>query len=97
MTHQSLTRLSDKRLLARLDKLTSVEHRVTVSVLLHLNEVDRRKLYLKLGFGSLFEYCTESLRYSSTTAGRRILSALLRRRYPKALTGLNDFMTERKA
>ena len=83
MTCQQLARLSDKRLLSRIQKLADVERRVTISILLHINEIERRRLHLKLGYGSLFDYCAEHLGYSAPAAGRRIQSARCVRDYPR--------------
>src|SRR5690606_2316204 len=41
-------------------------------ILKHLNEIDRRKLYLERGYSSLWAYCTEELNYSEAAAQRRI-------------------------
>ena len=81
MTHRKLASLSDNRLLARTQKLANVERRVTISILLHLNEVERRRLHLKRGYGSLFDYCVEHLGFSAPAAGRRIQSARCVRKY----------------
>jgi hypothetical protein len=53
-----------------------------VQVIAHLGEVEARRLHLELGFRSLFEYCTEHLRYSENEAGIRILAARTARRFP---------------
>ncbi|HEU4366449.1 MAG TPA: hypothetical protein VFT13_13410 [Candidatus Krumholzibacteria bacterium] len=44
----SLRTLSDKTILSRIHKLTRCERGVTLRVLQHLNEIERRKLHLKL-------------------------------------------------
>ena len=70
--------LTDAVLIKRLEELSANENQSTVAVLLHLAEVDRRKLYLPLGYSSLFAYCTSSagkLKYADTAALRRITCA----------------------
>lgn len=57
----SLRSLSDSQILSRLQKLIGQEREITLLVLVHLNEVERRKLHLKLGYASLFDYCTSKL------------------------------------
>lgn len=79
--HVILTSLTDHELLSQLDKLTCREREITVEILRHLNEVERRKLHLKLGYSSLFVYCTEKLGYSESAAGRRIQAARCMRRF----------------
>jgi 5-methylcytosine-specific restriction endonuclease McrA len=79
----ALSGLSDRELLARVKDLVSQERAVTLEVLLHLNEVERRRLHLGLGYPSLFEYCIRHLGYSSSAAGRRIPVARCIRNYPE--------------
>jgi 5-methylcytosine-specific restriction endonuclease McrA len=71
----SLRSLSDHQILARVQKLVLQEREVTLQVLLHLIEIERRRLHLKQGFQSLFEYCVVGLGYSAPAAGRRIQTA----------------------
>lgn len=80
----SLRSLSDSQILSRLQKLIGQEREITLLVLVHLNEVERRKLHLKLGYASLFDYCTSKLGYSASAAVRRIRSARCAVRFPIA-------------
>jgi 5-methylcytosine-specific restriction endonuclease McrA len=79
----ALKGLSDKALLAQIQKLRRREHLSTLDILLHLNEVDRRNLHLKLGYSSLFDYCTQHLKYSASAATRRVQTARCIRRDPE--------------
>lgn len=79
----SLRSLSDTAILSRIHKLTRCERGVTLRVLQHLNEIERRKLYLKLGYASMFVYCTKGLGYSESAAVRRIRSARCALRHPE--------------
>jgi hypothetical protein len=78
----SLSSLNDRELLASLESLCRREREITLDVLRHLNEVARRKLHLRLGYPSMFVYCTQVLRYSESAAGRRIAAARCMRRVP---------------
>ena len=64
-----LNRLDDAQLLQRLDVLTRKERETTLEVLRHLGEVDRRRAYVPLGYGSAFDYCIRRLGYSHSAAG----------------------------
>lgn len=75
--------LSDKQLLAQIEKIRGCEHRSTLEILTHLNEIERRKLHLKLGYGSLFDYCVQHLRYSTSGAGRRVAVARCIAKHPE--------------
>jgi hypothetical protein len=59
------------------------ERAVTLEILLHLTEVERRRLHVELGYASMFDYCTRHLRYSSSAASRRIQAARCIRDYPE--------------
>ncbi len=73
----NLKHLTDKILIYDTKKLVSSEREVTVKVLHHLKEIDRRKLYSDLGFSSLYDYCVRELGYSEGSAHRRISSCRL--------------------
>ncbi len=63
---------------------------VQVEFLLHLDEFDRRRAYLDLGFGSLWEYCREALHLREGAAGRRINAMRVLRRFPALAGALRD-------
>ena len=90
MRKPALNSLSDRALLAQIKRLRMREHLTTIEILLHLNEVERRRLHLKLGYSSLFDYCVRHLRYSSAGAGRRVAVARCIERHPEVLALLQD-------
>ena len=63
--------LSDQHLLLRVKELSAIEHYVQGVVIDHLREVERRGLYLILGFSGMFDYVRE-LGYSTGAAWRRL-------------------------
>src|SRR5690606_40689089 len=60
-----------------LSLLVTQERKRKADLLAYLNEVDRRKLYAKEGYSSLFRYLTEKHRYSESSALKRIQAARL--------------------
>ena len=58
----NLSSLSDQELVCDLKRLVRKECDVTLSIIEHLAEFDRRKAYAPLGFQSLFAYCTVALK-----------------------------------
>ncbi len=80
---KSLRELSDRRLLEQLSALVVRERRTTVTMLVHLCEVERRGVHRDEGFSSLFSYCVDSLRLSEDQAYKRIQAARLLRRFPR--------------
>jgi 5-methylcytosine-specific restriction endonuclease McrA len=79
----SLKSLSDKALVRELHKLIRQEKQLTLRILPHLAEVDRRELYMKWGFSSLTDYCVSHLGYCESSAGRRVCAARVIRRFPE--------------
>ena len=68
----TVSALSDDRLLARTKELSGIEHHLEVVVIDHLREIQKRRLYLRSGFSSLFDYAVRELGYSDAAAWRRI-------------------------
>ena len=68
----TVSALSDDRLLERTKELSGIEHHLEVVVIDHLREIHKRRLYLRRGFSSLFDYAVRELGYSDAAAWRRI-------------------------
>ena len=71
----NLKHLTDSTLLADTKTLVRQEQALLTKILWHLKEVDGRRLYSELKYGSLFDYCTKELGYSESSAQRRIIAA----------------------
>lgn len=70
-------RMSDDVLVAKIKNLAAIERKLTQVMILHISEMDRRKLYLKFAYSSLFEYLIKEIGYSEGAAQRRIDAARL--------------------
>ena len=79
----NLKTLSDNNLLLRTKELVATERQHLTQVLLHLREVERRKLFSDLRYASLFEYTVKELKYSEGQAGRRIQAMRLINELPE--------------
>lgn len=77
-----LSSIPDRELIAHLEQLRCAERETSLDFLHHLNEVERRSLHLRLGYPSLFAYCTGHLRYSESAAARRVQAARCLRCFP---------------
>lgn len=75
--------LSNDKLIYQTKALVHEERRIQVEVLLHLKEIERRKLFLDLGYGSLFEFTKTELGYSESAAYRRIQAMRLMKAVPE--------------
>ena len=85
---EAATALSDAELLARLERLAQQGREGCVELVGHLAEMERRKIYLAEGWGTLFGYCTGALRLSEHAAYTRIEGAKAARRFPVVLDRL---------
>ena len=64
--------LSDDQLLEQTGKLARLDHQIHVFVIDHLCEIEARRVYLRRGFSSLFDYVKRALGYSDAATWRRI-------------------------
>lgn len=80
--------ISDYDLLAQVKNLAQREREATVALIVHLAELDERRLYLAEGYPSLFKYCTDVLHLSEHEAYNRIETARAVRRFPVLLEHL---------
>jgi hypothetical protein len=74
---------SNEVLLEKTQSLAQKERALTLEVLSHLLEIERRSLYAEIGYSSLFEYAVKELKYSESAAQRRISSMRLIRDLPE--------------
>lgn len=69
--------LTDQQLHLETVMLVREERKLSIKILHHLKEIDRRRLYSDIGYGSLFDYTVKELGYSPGSAYRRIQAARL--------------------
>lgn len=86
----NLKHLTDKALLADTKRLAAREREVTLEILHHLKEIERRKLFSELKYSSLFEYAVKELGYSEASAARRIQSARMIKEIPSLEKKIKD-------
>src|SRR5436305_783338 len=80
--HEQLRQLDNETLLQKTKFLAVEERKITISVLHHLREIYRRRLYAK-SYSSLFEFVTRELGYSDAAAQRRIAAMRLLTEIPE--------------
>lgn len=85
-----LTKISNEEILSRLERLAKSERKITHLILWHLLEVESRKLYLKIGFDSLYRYLTQHLGHSESAAYDRIQAARLLKKAPGIAEKIED-------
>lgn len=82
--------LTDTRLLTEVERLAASERSASAALVAALAEFDKRRLYLPLGYSSLFTYCTDVLHLSEGAALNRIEVARASRRFPSLLKLLEE-------
>jgi 5-methylcytosine-specific restriction endonuclease McrA len=87
---QSCSCLSDDELLHRLAALLKASRRVEAVLILHIGEVDARRLFAREAAPSMFAYCTGRLGLSEHEAYLRITVARASRQRPVLLAMLAD-------
>lgn len=79
----NLSQISDEQLLNKINFLVQNERETLTKILHHLREIQKRRLYSQLKYGSLFEYATKHLGYSEDQAWRRIAAMRLLKEIPE--------------
>ncbi len=67
----SVKNISDRELLRRLNELVGKERHGEADLLVHLGEVEARRLYLEEGCSSMYGYCSDVLHFSEGVAPLR--------------------------
>ncbi len=80
---RSLKSVSNLELIKSLEQLVQKEQDLTLKILLLINEVEARGLYLELAYSTITEYCIHELGYGDSSAGRRVRVARLIRKVPE--------------
>lgn len=81
---------SNTELHEKLKYLVRTERKILITILDHLSEVKRRRIYAELGYSSLFNYCVKELNYSESAALRRIQALKLTEELPEIKDKLNS-------
>ena len=78
-----LAKLTNDLLIKRTEQAVQTERASTAEVVRHLQEIQRRKLYLDAGFPTLYEMVTKKFGYCAGSAMRRINSMRLMTELPE--------------
>ncbi|HEX6323887.1 MAG TPA: hypothetical protein VFZ36_09190 [Vicinamibacterales bacterium] len=89
-TIPSFDRFTDSRLIEAMPRLIAAECGATAIVVAALAEFDARRLWLPLGYSSLFNYCVQHLRLTEDAACSRIEAARAGRKFPRVLEYLQS-------
>ncbi|HCM38629.1 MAG: hypothetical protein A2X97_10630 [Bdellovibrionales bacterium GWA1_52_35] len=78
-----VSRLSIDELLSKTRNLAETERRITIQILHHLAEIEKRRAYARLGYPSLWDYAIKELKYSEAAAYRRISAMRALKTHPE--------------
>lgn len=81
---------ADEILVSRFSSLVKTERKITYEILLHIIEIQRRRLHNKLGFDSMYSYLIKVHGYSGGSAQRRVQSAALLKELPEIAESLQE-------
>ncbi len=90
MKSYSLFHLADHVLLHDLKAIVARHRTTTAELLVHIAEVDERRLYLPAAYPSMYLYCVNELHMSEDSALKRIQAARAARKFP----GIFDAVAE---
>src|SRR5438445_11095884 len=90
MDHQLIASLTNDELLAATRDLVRRSCSMEADLLMHLGEIDERKLYLDRAFSSMFTFCTGELGFSEGAAYNRILVARAARKLPALIEAVRS-------
>src|SRR6186713_3609803 len=82
ITSHSLEALNDHALLSQFGVLVRQDHEGSANLLRHIDAIDRRQLWAKLGYPSMFAFLVTRHHMSESSAGKRIGAARTARRFP---------------
>ncbi len=82
--------LSNEELLAAIRALVKKSGCLEADLLVHLGELDERKLFLARSFSSMFAYCVEELGFSEDATYNRIVVARAGRRFPALIEAVRS-------
>ncbi|HKW14306.1 MAG TPA: HNH endonuclease signature motif containing protein [Candidatus Krumholzibacteria bacterium] len=74
---------SAREVLSETDQIVAQDRKLTLRLLVNLHEIEHNKFYLELGYGSMFDYCTQHLKYPESSAARRMRAARCLAEYPQ--------------
>src|SRR6187551_2509784 len=82
ITSHSLEALNDYTLLSQFGDVLRQDREGNANLLRHIDAIDRRQLWTKLGYPSMFAFLVSRYHMSESTAGKRIGAARTARRLP---------------
>lgn len=90
MNFSNIKAMTDNQLIGRVEYLVRRERELVECLIWHLQEIQDRKLYIQMGFTSLFECLVRHFKYSEAVAYSRISALKIISAVPAAADALNS-------
>lgn len=90
MISEKVKKLSDDDLRTTAEKIAAYNRRAEAALIEHLAEIERRRVFSAWGFKSMYDYVTRELKYSGSSAYRRIEAARAFRQIPEIKTEIEN-------
>lgn len=90
LENSELKKLTDQQLHHKMVTTSQKERELTTQMISMIGEAAKRRFYLDLGFGTLFDYMTIGLLYSPAAAQRRISAARITAEVPEVKAKILD-------
>ncbi|MFS4457557.1 HNH endonuclease [Bdellovibrio sp. HCB2-146] len=90
MNSANIKAMTDNQLIERVEYLVRRERELVECLIWHLQEIQDRKLYIQMGFTSLFECLVKHFKYSEAVAYSRISALKIISAVPEAAEALNS-------
>src|SRR5512140_2405889 len=90
MNNPIIASMSNEDLVAATRELARRSCAVEADLLVHLGEIDERKLYLDRAFSSMYAFCTRDLGFSEGAAYNRITVARAARKLPAVIEAVRS-------
>lgn len=78
------------KIISNLERLVKSERKIMHEVLVHIVEVEKRRLFLELGYSSIYKFLTQHLGYSEDAAYDRMAGARMLSKAPEIVTKLEE-------
>jgi hypothetical protein len=78
------------QIVEKLKMLVASERKITAEIIEHIQEIDRKKIHVQMGYPTLFSFLTEYIGYSAASAQRRIEAARLLNAVPEVKSDIQS-------
>ncbi|MFS4460277.1 HNH endonuclease [Bdellovibrio sp. HCB2-146] len=90
MNKEEIKSLTDNEIISRVERMVRSERQIVECMIWHLQEIQDRKLFIQMGYTSLFECLVKHFKYSEPVAYTRISALKIINAVPEVAEALNS-------